>query len=87
MHHLKYMSVKLSLIRISMLIFLQCSERISIAKTIHKIICVLHISKSRHFLLLPLFLLLVLLADSDNCASTICTSTHSQHGAPVKWSQ
>jgi hypothetical protein len=47
MHRFKYTSVRLSLIRISTLMFLRCSERISVAKTIN----VMHICKLRirHF--------------------------------------
>lgn len=53
--------------------------RTSITKTIHEMhICELCISKSRHFLL-SLFLLLVILSNSDNCSSSI---SQSQHTAP-----
>jgi hypothetical protein len=49
MHRLKYATVRLSSIRISMLIFPQYSERISIVKTIHQMhMCILRISKFRH---------------------------------------
>jgi hypothetical protein len=50
MHHFKYTSGRFPLIRILTLKFPQCSKRISIAKTIHKMhICILCISKYRHF--------------------------------------
>jgi hypothetical protein len=50
MRRFKYTLVRLSPIWISTLIFPQCSERISIAKTIHEMhINILRIYKSRHF--------------------------------------
>jgi hypothetical protein len=46
----KHTSVRLIAVRISVLIFRRCSERISIAKTTHELhICKLRIIKSRHF--------------------------------------
>jgi hypothetical protein len=50
MHPFKYTSVSLYPNQISRLIFPQCSERISFAKTIHEMhIRICHISKSRHY--------------------------------------
>jgi hypothetical protein len=82
MHRFKYRLVRLSLIRILMLIFPQCSETISIAKAMHEMhICKLRIRKSRHFLL-SLFLLPVLSKTND--MFSLPASTIFQCGDPVK---
>jgi hypothetical protein len=50
MHYFKHMLVRLSPIQKMMLLFPQCSKRMSLTKTIHKIhICKLWISIPRHF--------------------------------------
>jgi hypothetical protein len=52
MHCFKHTSVRLSPIRISTMVFPQCSEKISIALTVHKMhVCKFHVSKSGHFFL------------------------------------
>lgn len=72
---LRWIVSRLSPIRISVLMFLQCNERISIAKIIHE----LYICKLLGILLLSLFLSPVLVSESVSCSSTKNWSTLNRH--------
>jgi hypothetical protein len=82
-HPFKHMSVGSSPIRIPMLIFPQCSERILIAKPYMKFTSEKSGIVTQAFFLVPLFLLPILLSESDNCSS-LSTYKISRHGGPVK---